>query len=69
MPMDFGHMVHGFTAGVDFSVVFADGHGKVFGAKTKYENKNKGINNLWTFTVTILRAILRMFAINVERFK
>lgn len=34
MPMDFGHVMNGLAAGVDFTVMFSNGHGKIFWTKT-----------------------------------
>lgn len=43
MPMDFGHVMDGLAAGVDLTVVFSYGHGKVFRIKT--ENGGKKSEN------------------------
>lgn len=39
VPMDFGHVMNGLATGFDFTVVFSNGHGKVFRTKTKNEDR------------------------------
>lgn len=41
VPIDFGHVVDGLATGVDFAVVFSDGHGQVFRTETKSKEKNE----------------------------
>lgn len=48
VPVDFGHGVNGLAAGVDFTVVFSNGHSKVFRTKTKSEWGGKKIKKLKT---------------------